>query len=129
LGRRVLLATGRQEVAAFAGVSEAWFLVRAIEAPDGPLPPHHEVLLARGPNAQDDERRLLTDQDIDLVVTKDAGGDATRAKLDAARELAIPVLLVRRPPPPPDAPPAGATVAEALAAVDRALAGDGSAGR
>ncbi len=123
LGRRVLLATGRQEVAAFAGVSKAWFLIRAIEPPDGPLPPHHELLLARGPYALPDERRLLTDHGIDLVVTKDAGGDATRAKLDAARELSIPVLLVRRPPPPPDAPTAVATVADALVAVDRALRG------
>lgn len=100
LGRRVLLAIGRQEAPAFAGVADAWFLIRAIEAPDGPLPPHHELLLARGPYALDDERRLLAVHEIDLVVTKDSGGDATRAKLDAARERRIPVLMVRRPAVP-----------------------------
>jgi len=97
---RVLLAIGRQEAGAFAGVADAWFLIRAIEAPDGPLPPHHELVLARGPYALEDERRLLADHRIDLVVTKDSGGDATRAKLDAARERGIPVLVVRRPPAP-----------------------------
>lgn len=124
LGRRVLLAIGRQEAAAFAGVADAWFLIRAIEAPDGPLPLHHEVLLARGPYALDDERRLLADHAIDLVLTKDSGGDATRAKLDAARERGIPVLVVRRPPAP-DGPGivAVASAAEAAAAVRATVPG------
>lgn len=100
LGTRVLLAIGRQEVAAFAGVADAWFLIRAIEPPEDPLPPQHALVLARGPYALEDERRLLDAHRIDLVVAKDAGGDATRAKLDAARDRGIPVLLVRRPPPP-----------------------------
>lgn len=123
LGRRVLLATGRQEVAAFSGVADAWFLIRAIEAPADPLPPHHQLLLARGPYALEDERRLLDEHAVDLVVTKDAGGDATRAKLDAARERGIPVLIVRRPPPP-DA--AGITV---VGTVDAAAAAVGRAAR
>lgn len=100
LGDRALLAIGRQEVAAFAEVDDAWFLIRAIEAPDGRLPRHHELVLDRGPYALEDERRLLAGHAIDLVVTKDSGGDATRAKLDAARERGIPVLVVRRPAAP-----------------------------
>lgn len=116
LGSRVLLAIGRQEVAAFAGVTDAWFLIRAIEPPGGPAPPHHELLLARGPYDLEGERRLLADHGIDLVVAKDAGGDATRAKLDAARERGIPVLLVRRPPAPGG--PAATVVETAGAAVD-----------
>jgi precorrin-6A/cobalt-precorrin-6A reductase len=103
LGRRALLAIGRQEVAAFAGVGDVWFLLRAIDPPDPPLPPQHELLLARGPFALGDERALLREHAIDVVVTKDSGGDATRAKLDAARELGLPVLMVRRPPTPDDA--------------------------
>jgi precorrin-6A/cobalt-precorrin-6A reductase len=118
-GGRVLLAIGRQEVAAFADVADAWFLIRAIEAPDGPLPPNHELLLARGPYALDDERRLLADRAIDLVVTKDSGGDATRAKLDAAGERGIPVLMVRRPPAPEG--PAVVVVDSAVAAADAVL--------
>jgi precorrin-6A/cobalt-precorrin-6A reductase len=98
--RRALLAIGRQEAAAFAGVHDAWFLIRAIDPPPGPLPPHHELLLDRGPFALEDERRLLREHAIDVVVTKDSGGDATRAKLDAARQLGVPVVIVRRPPAP-----------------------------
>ncbi|WP_036726990.1 cobalt-precorrin-6A reductase [Patulibacter minatonensis] len=124
LGRRVLLATGRQGVAAFAEVTDAWFLIRSIEPPEGRVPPHHEVLLARGPYALDDERRLLADHAIDLVVTKDSGGDATRAKLDAARERGIPVLMVRRPPVPTGTTiDVVGTAADAVAAVGVALGG------
>ncbi|GAA4877684.1 cobalt-precorrin-6A reductase [Actinomycetospora straminea] len=96
-GARVLLATGRQGVEAFVDV-DAWFLVRAIEAP-AVLPPRSELVLARGPFALDDERALLARHAITLVVAKDSGG-ATEAKLVAARERSLPVLLVDRPPLP-----------------------------
>lgn len=124
LGRRALLAIGRQEVAAFAGVDDVWFLLRAIDPPDPPLPPRHELLLARGPFALDDERALLREHAISVVVTKDSGGDATRAKLDAARELGLPVLMVRRPPAPegPGIRSVG-TVAEAVDAVGALVTG------
>ena len=97
-GSRVLLATGRQGVEAFVDV-DAWFLVRAIEAPDV-LPARAELVLARGPFALDDERALLDRHGITVVVAKDSGG-ATEAKLVAARERGLPVVLVDRPPPPP----------------------------
>jgi precorrin-6A/cobalt-precorrin-6A reductase len=72
--------------------------VRAIEAP-AVLPPHAELLLARGPFALDDERALLDRHAITIVVAKDSGG-ATEAKLVAARERSLPVVLVDRPPLP-----------------------------
>jgi precorrin-6A/cobalt-precorrin-6A reductase len=97
-GALVLLATGRQGVEAFLEV-DAWFLVRAIEAP-AVLPPRAELVLARGPFALDDERALLDRHGITLVVAKDSGG-ATEAKLVAARERGLPVVLVDRPPLPP----------------------------
>jgi precorrin-6A/cobalt-precorrin-6A reductase len=112
--RRVLLAIGRQGVAAFAEV-EAHCLVRAIEPPDPPLPRDHDLLLARGPFALDDERALLERHRVDLVVAKDSGG-ATEAKLVAARERGVPVVLVDRPPLPPGVH-AVPDVAAALAAV------------
>jgi len=116
VGRRALLAVGRQELAPFASVDGVRFLIRSIEPPASPLPPDREVLLARGPFDLRAERELLREHRIDVVVTKDSGGTATRAKLDAARELAIPVVIVRRPP---TAGGAGAvpTVDAALAAV------------
>ncbi|GAQ57987.1 cobalt-precorrin-6A reductase [Streptomyces acidiscabies] len=100
LGRRVLLTTGRLELAAFARVAGAHFVVRSVEAPEPPLPADCEVLLARGPFTVEDELRLLRDRRIDVVVTKDSGGAATAAKLTAARESGVPVIVVRRPPAP-----------------------------
>jgi precorrin-6A/cobalt-precorrin-6A reductase len=99
-GRRVLLTTGRQGLAAFAHRDDTWFLIRCVDEPQPPLPPHHELLLARGPYTLDNELALVDAHHIDLVVTKDSGGPHTHAKLDAARERGLPVIVVRRPPRP-----------------------------
>jgi precorrin-6A/cobalt-precorrin-6A reductase len=120
LGERVLLTTGRQGLAAFASVSQAWFLVRCVQAPQPPLPPRHELLLDRGPFTLDGELALLDEHRIDVVACKDSGGPHTSAKLDAARERGLPVVIVRRPPTPPAVPPrpdvsCAPDVAEALA--------------
>ncbi len=101
LGERIFLTIGRQGVAAFAGLAEQWFLIRAIDPPTSALPPHHELLLARGPFSPADEQRLLTQHRIDALVTKDSGGDQTAAKLDAARSVGLPVVVVDRPELPP----------------------------
>ncbi|MFE7746817.1 cobalt-precorrin-6A reductase [Nocardia sp. NPDC057455] len=104
LGERVFLTIGRQGVDAFAGSGLQWFLIRAIDPPEGALPPRHELLLARGPFAFEDETRLLTEHRIDVLVTKDSGGEQTEAKLAAARAAGIPVVVVDRPPLPEGAP-------------------------
>lgn len=96
---RVFLTTGRQGLAAFAGV-DGWFLVRCVDPPQPPLPARHELVLDRGPYTLAGERALLQRHRIDVVVTKDSGGTHTRAKLDAARERGLPVVVVRRPPRP-----------------------------
>lgn len=93
---RVFLTVGRQELAPFAG-SGAWFLVRSIDPPDGPLPADHELLLKRGPFGLADEIDLLRDYRIDLIVSKNSGGPATYAKVEAARALGLPVVMVERP--------------------------------
>jgi precorrin-6A/cobalt-precorrin-6A reductase len=97
-GERVLLTTGRQGLAAFAGIEDAWFLVRCVDPPRPPLPPRHALVLDRGPYTLDGELGLIDRHALDLVVTKDSGGDHTRAKLDAARARGLPVIVVRRPP-------------------------------
>jgi precorrin-6A/cobalt-precorrin-6A reductase len=112
LGERVLLSTGRQGLPAFAGVQDAWFLVRCVEQPEPPLPPRHELLLDRGPYTLDGELALIDAHHIELVVTKDSGGIHTQAKLDAARQRRLPVIVVRRPPRPDVA--SVATVDDAL---------------
>jgi precorrin-6A/cobalt-precorrin-6A reductase len=112
-GARVLLTTGRQGLAAFAGVDAAWFLIRCVDPPDPPLPARHELLLDRGPYALAGELALIDAHAVDLVVTKDSGGPLTEAKLDAARERGLPVVVVRRPPRPPVAAVADAAAAAA----------------
>ncbi len=113
--RRVLVTTGRSELAAFAPASDgsrSW-LVRTIDPP-GQLPLHPAaVLLGRGPFTVPEETVLLERHQIDLVVTKNSGGDAAAAKLEAARHLGVAVVVVNRPPSP--AGPAASTAAEALA--------------
>ncbi|CAL9356004.1 Precorrin-6A reductase [Streptomyces sp. enrichment culture] len=100
LGRRVLLTTGRLGLAAFAHLADLHFVVRSVEPPEPPMPPHVHVLSARGPFTVADESALLRGHRIDVLVTKDSGGEATAAKLTAARELGLPVVIVRRPPLP-----------------------------
>ncbi|MEV7353718.1 cobalt-precorrin-6A reductase [Kitasatospora sp. NPDC091276] len=104
LGRRVFLTTGRQGIATFAHLDGVHFLARSVDPPEPPLPPSFEVLLDRGPFTLDDERMLLREHRIDVVVTKDSGGAATAPKLTAARELHLPVIIVRRPPVPDGVP-------------------------
>jgi precorrin-6A/cobalt-precorrin-6A reductase len=108
----VFLTTGRQGLAAFTGLA-AHCVVRSVDPPDPPLPARTTVVLARGPFTVEEETALMTGHGIDVVVTKDSGGHMTEAKLTAARELGIPVVLVRRPPVPPGVPVV-ATVEEAL---------------
>ncbi|MEU3660437.1 cobalt-precorrin-6A reductase [Streptomyces sp. NPDC032940] len=104
LGRRVLLTTGRLGLGAFAHLTGLHFVARSVEPPEPPFPPGTRVLLARGPFTVADETALLRDHRIDVLVTKDSGGAATAAKLTAARDLALPVVVVRRPPLPEGVP-------------------------
>ncbi len=110
---RIFLTTGRSGVAAFTD-STAWFLIRAVTAPDdSTLPSRHQLVLSRGPYHYENERALLRTHRIDALVTKNSGGQMTRAKLDAAAALHIPVVMVARPPLPPSAATV-ATVADAV---------------
>ncbi|QEN14478.1 cobalt-precorrin-6A reductase [Mycolicibacterium sp. ELW1] len=97
---RVFLTTGRSGVKPFTG-SGAWFLIRVVTPPDAEvLPRNHEVLLSRGPYGYDDERTLLRDNRIDVLVTKNSGGALTEAKLHAANDLGVTIVMIDRPPLP-----------------------------
>jgi precorrin-6A/cobalt-precorrin-6A reductase len=97
---RVFLTTGRSGTAVFVDV-DAWFLIRAVTAPDADtLPRRHQLVLSRGPYRYDDELALLHEHRIDALVTKNSGGAMTRPKLDAASALDIAVVMVDRPPLP-----------------------------
>lgn len=104
LGRRHFLTVGRQGVSSFADVAGAWFLVRAVDPPAGRTPRQMELLLDRGPYSRDAELALMRDRKIDTLITKNSGGDGTAAKLIGARELDLPVVMVRRPATPAGVP-------------------------
>jgi precorrin-6A/cobalt-precorrin-6A reductase len=99
IGRRAMLTVGAGEAAAFATANSVRFVVRMIDPPRERLPLRfHEVVLGRGPFALSEEHHLLQRHAIDVLVCKASGGAATEAKLVAARELSLPVIMVRRPP-------------------------------
>ena len=99
LGSRVFLTVGRRDLESFAALPGCWFLVRVVEIPDAPLPfaENFQVIAARGPFTAESERKLLAEHRIEVLVAKASGGAATKAKLEAARALKIPVVLLRRP--------------------------------
>jgi precorrin-6A/cobalt-precorrin-6A reductase len=102
IGRRALLTVGSSDLAAFTAAQDVRFLVRSIDEPPTRLPLKlYEIVLGRGPFSLAEERHLLQRHAIDVVVAKASGGAATEAKLIAAREMSLPVVMVRRPPPEP----------------------------
>lgn len=99
---RVFLAIGRQHLAAFAARPQHHYLLRLVDPPEQALPlPDAEAVIARGPFTFDDDLALLRSRRINLIVTKNAGGEGARAKLDAARVLGLPVIVIERPTVPP----------------------------
>ncbi len=101
LGRRAFLAIGRQELAAFTGLTELWFLVRLVEQPEAPPPlAAYHLVLGRGPFAEAQELELLQEHSIEAVVSKNSGGAGAAAKIAAARALELPVVMIERPPAP-----------------------------
>ena len=93
-GGRVFLTIGRKHLKAFMRRTDLWFLVRVIE-PSGVSLRGVEIL-ARPPFVPDEEIALMREHRIDCLVTRNSGGEATRAKIDAAAQLGLPVLLLQR---------------------------------
>lgn len=100
-GATVFLATGRQGLSGFANLARRRLICRVVDPPAAPFPfEHGEFLVARPPFLPEAERALFERLKIDWLVVKNAGGAASRAKLDAARALGLPVAMIERPPPP-----------------------------
>jgi precorrin-6A/cobalt-precorrin-6A reductase len=112
-GEDVFLTTGRRDLDAFAADDRHQFLVRAVDPPDGPVPPRMTLILDRGPYTVEGESALIWEHRIGLLVTKNSGGPMTAAKLTAAGNLGVQVVVVARPPLPPGSA-AVAAVPEAL---------------
>jgi precorrin-6A/cobalt-precorrin-6A reductase len=96
--RRVFLGIGRQHLPAFAQHAQHAYLVRLVDPPRDPLPlPNAEVIVARGPFDRAGDRAMLENFRADIVVARNAGGNAASAKIEAARDLALPVVMIGRP--------------------------------
>ncbi|SFD64276.1 cobalt-precorrin-6A reductase [Roseivivax sediminis] len=116
---RVMLAVGRMHLEAFAPNPQHHYLLRLVDPPDAPPPfPDHHVIVDRGPFDAASDRRLMEAHGIDIVVSKNSGGTGASAKIDAARALGLPVVMIDRPAQP--ARDEVHSVADALAWVDHA---------
>jgi precorrin-6A/cobalt-precorrin-6A reductase len=119
--RRVFLALGRKEIAPFEAAPQHHYLVRSVDPVEPPLNvPDAVYFNARGPFVEYDERLLLAEHGIDIIVAKNSGGSATYGKIAAARALALPVIMLRRPALPEVA--AAATVDEVVDWLDHSAA-------
>lgn len=100
--QRVFLAIGRTEIDRFAAQPDHHYLLRVIDPLKTPPPlPNHEIVVARGPFTAEDDRALMKQHKIGLVVAKNSGGDGAYAKIEAARALGLAVLMIERPKLPP----------------------------
>ncbi|MEO7270199.1 MAG: cobalt-precorrin-6A reductase [Knoellia sp.] len=97
---RPFITTGRQTLEHYATWTDRDVLLRVVEPLDGEAPARWTVLLDRGPFDVADERALMSHHQVDALLTKDSGGAYTAAKLTAAAELGVPVIVVRRPQVP-----------------------------
>jgi precorrin-6A/cobalt-precorrin-6A reductase len=120
--RRVFVALGRNELAPFAGAPpQHHYLIRSVDPVDPPLPlPQVTYITARGPFSEADDRALLTAHNIDVVISKNSGGNAAYGKIAAARALGLSVIMVRRSAAPEA--PAVETIEAAIAWLDHTLA-------
>jgi precorrin-6A/cobalt-precorrin-6A reductase len=95
---RVFLAIGRQHIAPFAAKPQHAYTLRFVDAPGEALPfPDAEVIVSRGPYTRDGDLELMRTRNIGWLVARNSGGTGARAKIDAARELGLPVVMIRRP--------------------------------
>ncbi len=102
--QRVLLAIGRMHLAAFSAQPQHHYVLRLVDHPDAPPPlplPRHTVIVDRGPFTREGDLALLREHGVERLVCKNAGGAGAAAKLVAARELGLPVVMIDRPALPP----------------------------
>jgi precorrin-6A/cobalt-precorrin-6A reductase len=114
----VFLATGRQTLERFANLGDRRVYCRQIDPPDREFPlKNGGYVIGRPPFSEEDEIKLFRELEVDALVVKNAGGTRSRSKLDAARALGLPVLMIARPDVP-----AAPTVRDVAAALDWAVA-------
>ena len=93
----VFLAIGRQHIAPFAGKPQHAYTLRFVDPPEGSLPFAADVIVSRGPFTLQSELEMMRAREIAWIVARNSGGDGARAKIDAARMLGVPVIMISRP--------------------------------
>jgi precorrin-6A/cobalt-precorrin-6A reductase len=97
VGARVFLAIGRQHIAPFAAKPQHAYTLRFVDPPESTLPFEADVIVSRGPFTLQSELQMLQARRIAWIVARNSGGDGARAKIDAARSLGLPVIMIARP--------------------------------
>jgi len=94
--RRPLFTLGREPLQHLDDIPpDQFWTLRALEACVGN--DRCEVIGARGPFQLEDERALFARRNIDVLVSKNSGSVATEPKLEVARALGVPVVILKRP--------------------------------
>lgn len=96
----VFLATGRQSLLAWAGLAARRAYLRVIDPPTTSFPLPGDFVVARPPFDREVEAALFRRLGVTHLVVKDSGTGDARTKLDAARDLSLEVIVLRRPPAP-----------------------------
>lgn len=94
---KVFLAIGRQHIAPFATKPQHAYTLRFVDPPEAALPFPADVIVSRGPFMLDGELEMMRARGIAWIVARNSGGDGARAKIDAARRLGLPVIMIARP--------------------------------
>jgi len=94
---KMFLAIGRQHIAPFASKPQHTYTLRFVDPPEAPLPFAADVIVSRGPFTFDGELEMMRTRGIAWIVARNSGGDGARAKIDAARMLGLPVIMIARP--------------------------------
>ena len=117
-GARVFTSTGRKNLEDFYNLEGRHLMCRIHDSSPGPFPlKHGEYIISQGPYTAEGEAALFERLSVDWHVCRNSGGSGSRAKVDAARMLGMPVAMIRRPPQPQAT--RAETVSEVLAWVRR----------
>lgn len=97
----IFLTIGRLELAAFLPRTDLAFITRAIEPNQNEQwPKNFHFIYAKGPFDYNQELALIKKYNIKAIVTKNSGGPGAFAKIEVARTLNLPVIMINRPPKP-----------------------------
>ncbi|SDR21702.1 cobalt-precorrin-6A reductase [Pseudovibrio sp. Tun.PSC04-5.I4] len=96
--KRVFFAASTKVAAPLALRPDLTYLIRSIEPPAPRDRLSNAIYVCGLPTAHwQDEAKLMQDHQIDWVISKNSGGTASYSKIHAARELGLPVAMLKRP--------------------------------